>query len=100
MSEMLAVSVRILDKSYQIACKDGEEDSLQQAAQYVDAQLRESRGRATVSGERLAVLCALNIAHELLQTQQSQTDYSGASQQLQQMQHSIDRVLAAEWSTE
>ncbi len=96
MSKAQSVTVRILDKDYHIACGAGEEAPLQKAAGYVDEKLRESRGRGTVSGERLAVLCALNLAHELLQSQTSDVDLSSASRQLAQMQDSIDRVLAAD----
>lgn len=62
-----AVTLRILDRDYQIACKPEERDELVAAAAYLDGKLRELRDGNRGGGlERFAVLAGLNIAHELL----------------------------------
>jgi len=61
------VTVRILDREYQIACREDEREDLLKAAEFVHERMREIRGRGSVIGtDRVAVMTALNIAHELL----------------------------------
>jgi len=62
------VFVKILDKEYQVACPPEERDALLQAADNLDDRMRAIRGGGTVIGlERIAVMAALNLSHELLQ---------------------------------
>ena len=65
-----AVTVKILEKEYRVACPIGEHDSLRQSAQEVDRKMRELRKAAgrVLNTDRLAVMVALNLAHELLNT--------------------------------
>ena len=61
------VSVKILDKEYQVACPPEEVDALTASARYLDAQMSEIRDTGKVFGlDRIAVMAALNIANELL----------------------------------
>ena len=64
-----ALTVRILGKDYVIACPEGEEDELLRSAHYVDEKMQIIRGSGKVMGsDRIAVMAALNIAHEMLTT--------------------------------
>jgi cell division protein ZapA len=68
MSKAEPVSIRILDREYTVGCEPGERDSLQAAAKLLDAKMREVRGGNRVAAlDRVAVLAALNLAHELQQ---------------------------------
>ena len=61
------VSVRILDRDYQVACPPSERDDLIESAAYLGARMKEIRDTGKVVGaDRIAVMAALNIAHELL----------------------------------
>ena len=61
-----SVTIKILDREYMISCPPGEQISLQESARYLDGQMREIRKSGkTVGVERLAVMAALNISHEL-----------------------------------
>ncbi len=61
------VSVRILDKEYQIACPVEERTALLDAAEFLNARMKEVRDSGKVVGlDRIAVIAALNIANELL----------------------------------
>jgi cell division protein ZapA len=75
MSEALTtVSVRILDKEYQVSCRQDEVDALSAAARHVDGQMREIREAGKVFGlDRIAVMTALNLANELLQNRNAVT---------------------------
>lgn len=60
--------VQILDKDYLIACPEEERPALHQSAAYLDEKMREIRASGKIHGlERIAVMAALNIAHEFLQ---------------------------------
>jgi Uncharacterized protein conserved in bacteria len=75
------VEVRILDRDYTVGVPSGERDSLMAAARLLDSRMRELRGNnRMVSLDRIAVLAALNLAHEL--------------QQLRQEREALDRELA------
>ena len=69
MSEMYAhVSVRILDKEYQVSCLADERTALLDSAVILDTKMRDIRDSGKVVGlERIAVMAALNMANELLQ---------------------------------
>ena len=61
------VSVKILEKEYQVACPDDQVDALSASARYLDRQMSEIRDTGKVFGlDRIAVMAALNIANEFL----------------------------------
>jgi cell division protein ZapA len=62
------VFVKILDKEYQVACPREERQALMESAQLLDERMKAIRGSGAVIGlERIAVMAALNLSHELLQ---------------------------------
>lgn len=63
------VSINILGKEYKIACAKEEQEALIQTADQLDKQMRKIRDTGKVSStDRIAVLAALNLAHELSAT--------------------------------
>ena len=73
MSESVArVSVRILDKEYQIACPKEERADLMRCAELLNNRMREIRDSGKIIGlDRIAVMAALNITHELIRADQA-----------------------------
>ena len=70
--ETKAMSIRVLDKEYQIACPLGEQEALLKSARLLDEKMREIRdARKMVGIDRVAVMAALNLAHDLLRLQES-----------------------------
>ena len=71
MSEPYAqVSVRILDKEYQVSCPVSERTDLLDSAEMLNAKMREIRDSGRVVGlDRIAVMAALNMANDLLHAQ-------------------------------
>ncbi len=62
------VSIRILDREYTVGVEPDGRDSLNVAAKLLDAKMREIRGNNRMAAlDRVAVLAALNLAHELQQ---------------------------------
>ncbi len=70
MSDVYAhVTVRILEKEYQVSCPVNERTDLLDAAEFLNGQMREIRDSGKVVGlDRIAVMAALNMSNELLQT--------------------------------
>jgi cell division protein ZapA len=67
MGSVNTVTVSILDKDYQVACPAEQQAELIVSASYLDKQMRAIRDSGKVIGlERIAVMAALNISHELL----------------------------------
>lgn len=85
------VEVKILDKDYLVACPEDARESLERSARHLDRKMREIRQSGKVSGtERIAVLAALNVTHELLQRN---TLPAEAERVLSQMSQKLDQAL-------
>ena len=91
------VSVTILEREFLIGCTPDEKAGLIAAASYLDAKMREIRNNARSAGvDRIAVMAALNIAHELMQLRAHNDSDNGAlAQHLQTLRAKLDGVLAA-----
>ena len=64
------VSVRILDKEYQVAFSSGERTDLLDSAEILNSKMLEIRDSGRVVGlDRIAVMAALNMANDLLHAQ-------------------------------
>ena len=60
------LTVTILEREYRLACTPEEKDSLLRCAKYVDGKMEAIRSAGKVMGaDRIAVMAALQIAHEL-----------------------------------
>jgi cell division protein ZapA len=95
MAEPEMVTVRILDREYQVMCTPDERRGLIDAALYLDGQMRRIRdsGKLT-SMEKIAVMCALNLSDELLKLR---ADRDARSEQVdQRILDLARRVEAAE----
>jgi cell division protein ZapA len=95
MSDRLArVSVRILEKEYQVACLPEERSELLDSAEYLNGKMREIRDGANVVGlDRIAVLAALNITHELLKARRGDVVNEDVSQKLRQLRERVETAL-------
>jgi len=89
------VSVSILGKEYRIGCDPGTEDELVSAARFLDARMREVRGTGKVIGnDRIAVMVALNLAHELLTEKTEQNSAaSSANKRIRSLRERIEIAL-------
>lgn len=91
------VSIKILDRSYQIKCTPDEVQALQESANYVDEQMRKMRhsGNST-STDRIAVVTALNICHELMLLKKQKSSYIDVmNRRIQDLQHRIQNFLTS-----
>jgi len=89
------ITIHILDKEYMISCSEEERHDLQRSADYLDTKMREIRDSGKIIGtDRIAVMAALNISHELL-TQDGSTASTDASvgTRIRSIQEKIDDAL-------
>lgn len=62
------LSVRILEKEYLVACAPDERTDLLDSAEFLNGRMKEIRDGGKIVGlDRIAVMAALNLAHEVLQ---------------------------------
>lgn len=89
------IDIKLGGREYRVACKSEEEPSLREAAGLLDTRLREAASRTGASGEKLAVMTALNIAHEFLLFQRAGGfDMPGLKRRIELMNARLDGVLA------
>ena len=90
------IEVNLLGRSYRVACEEGERESLLQAVAYLDAKMNEIRKAGKVMGaERIAVMAALNVAHELLSVKLGAGfDVGHAKRRLSAIESRLDEAIA------
>jgi cell division protein ZapA len=90
------LEIKILDRELRIACPEEEREELMDAVAYLDKRMREIRDAGKiVSVERIALMAALNIAHELLTTKVGRgVDLADFKRRMSSMQTAIDKALA------
>ena len=90
------VEVQLLGRTYRVACEDNEREALMQAVAYLDAKMNEIRRAGKVMGaERIAVMAALNVAHELLTVKLGTGfDMGQAKRRLLALESQIDAAIA------
>jgi len=90
------LDVTILDREFRVACPQEERAELLDAVTYLDKNMREIRDAGKITSvERIAIMAALNIAHELLTTRLGTGfDMSDFKRRMESMQAAIDTVLA------
>ena len=93
----LAITVNILDRDYQIACKPDEKELLLASARFLDQKMREIRDRGNVIGiDRIAVMAALNIAHDFLQLKPIEEEQRAIAGRISALKRTISEIVIAE----
>jgi len=90
------VSVRILDKEYQVACPADERTDLLDSAEILNAKMREIRDTGRIVGlDRIAVMAALNMANDLIHAKARDQELEGSiSDRLKLISDRVDNVLS------
>ena len=93
------LDVSIMGRTYKVACEDDERDALLAAVEYLDHKMSgiKSAGRVA-SAERIAVMAALNITHELLSCRETGAgfDIEALKRRMISMEATLDEALAAQ----
>ena len=90
-----AVDVHILGKDYRVACPEEEHSALIASANLLNNRMQEIRdGGKVIGSDRIAVMAALNLTHELLQHRNSREDLSlSVTSRIRSLQEKIERAL-------
>ncbi len=97
--EQKPVTVNILDKDYTVACSDEERDSLNNSVEFLNGKIKEVRSSGKVAGsERVVVMAALNIVHELLENQNNPEVSEDAQETIKRVHDKISTVLEGQAS--
>ena len=89
-----SLNIKILDKDYRVSCPTEEQESLRASADFLNRRLNEIRSRGVIIGaERIAIMAALNMAHELLHHKEFQQGFTDLDSRLGNLQQKIDIAL-------
>jgi cell division protein ZapA len=100
MSSPESVTLKILDKEYRVACQPDEKDSLTASAKFLTTRLNEIKSKGSIIGaERIAIMAALNISHELLTGESLVNEYNDIEQRIDGLSEKIQSTISAIDST-
>ncbi|MFT7559534.1 MAG: cell division protein ZapA [Flavobacteriales bacterium] len=95
MSEANRAAVTLLDKEYLVACQPEERAALLAASQELDRRMREIRSSGSIIGlERIAIMVALNLCHDLQQSHGKPTEDNNDNTALERLAAKLDKALS------
>ena len=94
MSVIKPVDVSIMGREFTVSCTDEERQGLLDAVNYLDKKMHDIRDSGKVIGvERIAIMAALNLSHEVLNTKVGSVDIGDYKRRINTMQNQIDEAL-------
>jgi cell division protein ZapA len=91
------LDITIMGRIYKVSCSEEEREALLSAVAYLDKKMTEIKAAGRVaSTERIAVMAALNITHELLNAKNNSSgfDMEGLRRRMAAMEATLDQTLA------
>jgi len=84
------LTIMIMGKEYRIACPQEERDNLIASADLLNNKLQEIKQQGSVIGtERIAIMAALNMSHEILHSKSLTTEHSDLNQRIDELSERI-----------
>lgn len=94
MNNQESLVIKILEKEYRVACPAEEKESLIASANMLNKKLNEIKQKGSVIGtERIAVMAALNMSHELLNSQAMVTEHAELGDRIDSLSEKIDNTM-------
>lgn len=88
------LDIKIMDKDYRVACPSDQQASLKESANFLNDRLNDIKNKGSIIGtERIAIMAALNLAHELLGSQHSVDALDDVDLRMINLQKKIDIAL-------
>ena len=95
MTTAKSVDVQIMGREFSVSCPDEERQDLLDAVNYLDKKMRDIRDSGKIVGvERIAIMAALNLSHEVLHTKSGDVDIGDYKRRINAMQNQIDEAIA------
>lgn len=97
MSNTKSIDVNIMGREFTVACSDEERAGLLEAVSYLDKKMHDIRDTGKVVGiDKIAIMAALNLSHELLHTKTGDVDIGDYKRRISAMQNQIDEAVASQ----
>jgi len=96
MSEARSLQITIMGREFRVACPENEQAGLLEAVEYLNRKMLDIRDAGKIVGlERIAIMAALNIAHEMLTTKDGGGfDMGDLKRRMARMETVIDQAMA------
>jgi cell division protein ZapA len=89
-----SLQINVMGREFRVACPENEQKELLEAVDYLNKKMYEIRDHGKVIGiERIAIMAALNIAHELLGTKVGGFDMAAIKRRMENMETMLDQAL-------
>ena len=100
-AEKGALTITVLGREFRVGCPEGEEKQLLASVDFLNRRMKEVRDTGKVVGnERIAIMAALNIAHEMMSNPgkagAQSVDSAAIKRRIVAMQETLDSALAAD----
>lgn len=94
MNKAEPLTIKIMDKEYRIACPEEEKDNLKASADLLNEKLGEIKQQGSVIGtERIAIMAALNMSHEILHSQSLVVEHGDLNQRIEELSERISNSM-------
>lgn len=95
-AESKGLQINIMGREFRVACPEEEQKGLLEAVDYLNRKMQEIRGGGKVVGlERIAMMAALNVAHELLSTKVGGGfDMADIKRKMNLMENVLDQIMS------
>ncbi len=94
MGDSSSLNIKIMDKDYRVACPQDKQASLQESAEFLNDRLNDIKTKGSIIGtERIAIMAALNLAHELLDSRDTAATLSDTDMRVENLNKKIDIML-------
>lgn len=93
-AEPKGLQINVMGREFRVACPENEQQSLLESVEYLNKKMLEIRENGKVIGlERIAIMAALNIAHELLSTKVGGFDMGELKRRMEKMETMLDQAM-------
>jgi cell division protein ZapA len=93
-AEPKGLQINVMGREFRVACPENEQKGLLEAVDYLNKKMGEIRDNGKVIGlERIAIMAALNIAHELLATKVGGFDIAELKRRMESMETMLDQAM-------
>jgi len=94
MNKAEPLTIKIMDKEYRIACPEDEKTNLRASADLLNEKLDEIKQAGSVIGtERIAIMTALNMSHEILHSQSLVVEHGDLNQRIDKLSERISASM-------
>ena len=95
MNKSEPLTITIMDKEYRVACPEEEKDNLKASANLLNNKLSEIKRQGSVIGtERIAIMAALNMSHEILHNEALAAEHDDLNQRIDALSERINDSMS------